>query len=184
MKKGGAGGGNTITGLAFERKTDISALFKSIKGYATERTANGAGYKVYYEGEEVARCFQKNAFYRFLEEFGINWKEYLSAKLLPDNGIFLIARDTLFIVEVKYQEVGGSVDEKLQTCDFKRKQYAKLVRPLNWFVEYIYILNDWFKNPRYKDTLDYICSMNCRYFFNEIPIRWFGLPSPEERKEK
>jgi hypothetical protein len=43
--------------------------------------------------------------------------------------------------------VAGSVDEKLQTCDFKRKQYLKLVQPLGIKVEYVYVLNDWFKQP-------------------------------------
>ena len=42
---------------------------------------------------------------------------------------------------MKYQEVTGSVDEKLQTCDFKKKQYKKLMAPFNIEVEYIYILS-------------------------------------------
>jgi hypothetical protein len=49
---------------------------------------------------------------------------------------------TLFIIEVKYQQVAGSVDEKLQTCDFKRKQYLKLVRSLELKVEYVYVLSN------------------------------------------
>lgn len=82
----------------------------------------------------------------------------------------------MFIVEVKYQEVEGSVDEKLQTCDFKRKQYLKLLLPLNMEVEYIYILNDWFRSPKYKDVLDYIISVKCRYYFNYLPLEKVGLP--------
>ncbi len=84
----------------------------------------------------------------------------------------------MFIIEVKYQEVEGSVDEKLQTCDFKRKQYIKLLSPLNMEVEYIYILNDWFRNPKYKDVLDYIISVNCKYYFNYLPLEKIGLPVP------
>lgn len=41
-------------------------------------------------------------------------------KLLPDDSIYVILNNTFFIIECKYQQVGGSVDEKLQTCDFKR----------------------------------------------------------------
>ncbi|KJJ23157.1 hypothetical protein HMPREF3156_00065 [Neisseria sp. HMSC06F02] len=48
-------------------------------------------------------------------------------RLLSDNGLFIIIRDTLFIIEIKFQQTPSSVDEKLQTCDFKRKQYTKLV---------------------------------------------------------
>ena len=47
---------------------------------------------------------------------------------------------SLNIIEIKYQEVAGSVDEKLQTCDFKKKQYERLLRPLKLIVEYCYVL--------------------------------------------
>lgn len=177
MIKDGIGGANTKTGLRFEERVDIKKLFQDIKGYRLEKTTNNAGYKVFYDGKEVARCFQKHEFYRFLCEYGIDWKEYLSKQLLPDNGLFVIVRDTLFIIEIKFQQTEGSVDEKLQTCDFKRKQYAKLVRSLGWRVEYVYVLNDWFRDDRYKDTLDYIHSMNCHYMFTEIPWKWLGLPN-------
>ena len=93
----------------------------------------------------------------------------------------MVVRDTLFIIEIKYQEVGGSADEKLQTCDFKRKQYVKLTRELNLRVEYVYVLSEWFKDPKYKDVLDYIHSVNCHYMFGEIPLKWFGLPPPETK---
>lgn len=33
MRKGGEGGGNTVTGLNFEVKTDIAEVFKRISGY-------------------------------------------------------------------------------------------------------------------------------------------------------
>jgi hypothetical protein len=64
----------------------------------------------------------------------------------------------------------------LQTCDFKRKQYVKLVHQIGLKVEYVYVLNDWFKHPRYKDVLDYIHAMGCHYKFNELPLAWLGLP--------
>jgi hypothetical protein len=112
-----------------------------------------------------------------LEEEGVNWKAIISKKLLPDDALLVIVRETLFIIEVKYQQVAGSVDEKLQTCDFKRKQYLKLVSGLGLKVEYVYVLNDWFKHPSYKDVLDYIHSVNCHYQFNTLPLAWLGLPT-------
>lgn len=175
MIKDGKGGGNTKTGLLFEDRVDLISLFEKIEGYDIEPTKNKAGSKIFYQKKEVARVFKKYEFYRFLEEYNIDWKEHLSKQLLPDNGLFVIVRDTLFIIEIKFQQVAGSVDEKLQTCDFKRKQYSKLVRGLNWKVEYVYVLNDWFKKECYKDMLEYIHSMNCHYLFNEIPLKWLGL---------
>ncbi|MBY0245486.1 MAG: hypothetical protein K2Q03_08550 [Sphingobacteriaceae bacterium] len=176
MIKGGTGGGKTITGLVFENKVNLNVLFENIDGYSIIKTKNKSGNYIYYNGNIVGRSFKKHEFYRFLNEYDIDWKNHLSKKLLPDNGLFVIVRDTLFIIEIKFQQVAGSVDEKLQTCDFKRKQYTKLVHSLNWKVEYVYVLNDWFKQDSYKDTLDYIHSMNCHYLFNVIPLKWLGLP--------
>lgn len=176
MIESGKGGANTKTGLIFEKRVDLISLFKEIEGYSIKETRNKAGSQIYYQGKEIARCFKKYEFYRFLDEYGIDWRQYLSKQLLPDNGLFVIVRDTLFIIEIKFQKVAGSVDEKLQTCDFKRKQYSKLVQSLNWKVEYVYVLNNWFKQQQYKDTLDYINSMNCHYLFNKIPLKWLGLP--------
>lgn len=86
--------------------------------------------------------------------------------------------NTINIIEVKHQKVGGSVDEKLQTCDFKKKQYVKLFSELNYKVEYIYILSDWFRQECYKDTRDYIIGVGCSYYYNYIPLHELGLPVP------
>lgn len=177
MKKGGVGGGNTLTGLNFELKVDFQQLIKSIPGYELKKTLHKSGFGLFFDGQLVARCFRKYDFYRFLEEEGVDWGRLISKKLLPDDALLVIVRETLFIIEVKYQQVGGSVDEKLQTCDFKRKQYLKLVSPLGIKVEYVYVLSNWFKKTEYKDVLDYIHSVNCHYKFNELPLAWLGLPT-------
>lgn len=176
MKKGGKGGSTTITGLNFEKKVDLHVLLEKIPGYKIKKSNDRAGIDVFFENKLVARCFRKHDFYKFLDENNVNWKNLISRKLLPDDALLVIVRDTLFIIEVKYQQVAGSVDEKLQTCDFKRKQYLKLVTPLGLRVEYVYVLSEWFKKPEYKDVLDYIQSVNCHYKFNELPLAWLGLP--------
>lgn len=171
---GGKGGGNTKTGLVFEGKTDLATFLNSQIGYEVKDN------KVFYEGELVGRIFKKHGFYKFLEELEIDWKQLISKKLLPDDSIFVIIANTLFIIECKFQQVAGSVDEKLQTCDFKKKQYQKLLSKANIEVEYIYLLSDWFRNPSYKDVLDYIHSVNCYYFFEYIPLAKLGLPIPKQ----
>jgi hypothetical protein len=175
MVKDGKGGANTHTGLNFEEKVDFLDLLKGIYGYTVQKSSSKAGSDVYFDGELVARAFKKHDFYHFLEENNIDWKNIISKKLLPDDALLVIIRETLFIIEIKYQQVAGSVDEKLQTCDFKRKQYFKLVQVLELKVEYVYVLNNWFKKPEYKDVLDYINSVNCHYKFNELPLAWLGL---------
>lgn len=173
MKKDGSGGANTKTGLAFEGKTDLSTFLAKQKGYKLK------GDKVYYNNGLVARVFKKYRFYEFLEEYGIKWKEIISKRLLPDDCIFVIINNTLFVIECKFQQVAGSVDEKLQTCDFKKRQYQKLLAKANIEVEYVYLLAEWFKKPEYKDVLDYIQSVNCQYYFEYIPLLKLGLPIPK-----
>lgn len=176
MKLGGVGGETTLTGLNFERKVDFQNLIQSIPEYELKTIPYKAGKGLFFKEKLVGRCFRKHDFYLYLTEEDIDWKNLISKKLLPDDALLVIVRETLFIIEVKYQQVAGSVDEKLQTCDFKRKQYLKLVAGLGLKVEYVYVLNDWFKKPEYKDVLDYIHSINCHYKFNALPLAWLGLP--------
>ena len=176
MKKGGVGGGNTVSGLEFETRVDLIQLITKIDGYSAEKRHGSAGVWLRYKGKDVARAFRKHDFYRYLKEHNVDWQSLLSKQLLPDDALLVIVRETLFIIEVKFQSVAGSVDEKLQTCDYKRKRYQKLVHGIGLKVEYVYVLNDWFKHPSYKDTLDYIDSVNCHYRFNTIPLSWLGLP--------
>lgn len=171
MIKGGIGGANTLTGLVYEGKVDLKTFLNQQPGYRVE------GSHVLYQDKEVGQIFKKHELYsQFLKPRGIDWRNCISAQLLPDNGIYVIINNTVYIIEVKTQNVGGSVDEKLQTCDFKKKQYQKLFFPLNIEVQYIYILDEWFRNPRYKDVLDYIISVGCQYYFQYIPLQKLGLP--------
>lgn len=174
MIKGGIGGGNTRTGLIFEDKVDLATFLSNLPRYTLENN------NVYYEGCKVAMIFKKNNFYKFLKDIGINWENYISKKLLPDDSIYVIINNTLYIIECKHQQVAGSVDEKLQTCDFKKKQYQKLMAPANIKVQYMYLLDNWFRDPKYKDVLDYIISVGCQYYFEYIPLVELGLPVPPE----
>lgn len=173
MIEGGKGGGNTKTGLRFEGRVNILDLLKSKKGYTVKKDV------VYYKDEEVALFLGKYKLYKWLESQGVNYETILSKRLLPDEALYVVVDNTLYVIEMKFQKIGGSVDEKLQTCDFKRKQYARLMAPLNIEVEYIYILNDWFRNPKYKDTLDYVISVGCQYYFEYLPLQKLGLPVPK-----
>ena len=176
MKEGGFGGGNTQTGLDFERKVDFQDLLSAKAGYKIRPSANKAGKEVLFEDKIVARCFRKHDLYRFLDEKGVDWKSRISKKLLPDDALLVINSQKLFIIEVKYQQVEGSVDEKLQTCDFKRKQYVNLVTGCDMQIEYVYVLNDWFQDPSYRDVLAYIESVGCHYRFSCLPLVFLGLP--------
>jgi len=172
MKKGGIGGAKTKSGLTFEGRTDFLTAIAKQPNYSVR------GNEIYYKGEKVALSFKKYELYKYLEEKGVDYGKIVTKKLLPDDAIFVIIKNTLYILEIKFQGVTGSTDEKLQTCDFKIKQYRKLLTPLKVKVEYIYVLNDWFKKPEYQDVLDYINSIDgCSYYFNELPLEKLGLPN-------
>ena len=175
MIKGGKGGGNTRTGLVFEGKTDLSVFLNSQPHY------NVIGHDVFYDNQKVAEVYKKHKFYSiFLNKLGIDWTKHISKQLLPDDSIFVLLNNTLFIIECKHQQIAGSVDEKLQTCDFKKKQYKKLMSSANIEVEYIYLLDDWFRDDKYRDVLDYIHSVGCDYYFEYVPLHRLGLPVPPE----
>ena len=175
MKKGGVGGANTQTGIRFEGRVDILTALDKLDGYDIK------GNTIVYLGKEVAYSYRQNSLYAFLKEQGIDYKDYISKKLLPDDAIYVIKDNTIYIIEIKFQNVEGSVDEKLQTCDFKKKQYQKLFSSLNYEVEYMYVLSDWFRQERYKDVRDYIISVGCHYYFEYLPLDKLGLPVPKTR---
>jgi hypothetical protein len=174
MIEGGKGGANTNkSGLKFERRIDVKTAFEGLSGYEVKDN------EVFFDGEKVAELYQKHDLYKkLLKRHNIDWKEIFSKRLLPDEAIFVLHHNTIYIIEKKFQSGGGSVDEKLQTCDFKLKQYRKLLSKANIRVEYGYVLNDWFKQKFYKDVLEYIKSVNCFYFFEELPFSFLGLPTP------
>lgn len=174
MIKYGKGGAKTLTGLDFESKSDLRQAFTRFSEYSVSKG------DLMYNGKVVANLFKKHDLYKmFLEPKKIDYKKIISKKLLPDEAIYVLSNNTLFIIEMKFQEVAGSVDEKLQTCDFKKKQYEKLLAGTNVKVEYVYVLSDWFKDPSYKDVLDYIKSVKCHYFFETLSFSFLGLPEPK-----
>lgn len=145
MIKGGVGGAITKTGLAFELKTDLPTFIAKQNGYeifendfdierkdgkvTKKKRKKVSRWSVTYKGEYVTEIFQKHGLYRYFDEVDLKYNEILSKKLLPDDSIFVMDNNTVFIIEKKTQNTNGSVDEKLQTCDFKLKQYKKLFSP-------------------------------------------------------
>jgi hypothetical protein len=173
MIKDGKGGANTNkNGLAFEARVDLGTLLEA-HGYAVIKTGKG---DVLMKGEQqLGILVPKHELYRYLKSLGRDWDSVLSKRLLPDNAFVNTTNSTVYIVEVKFQETSGSVDEKLQTCHYKKQQYEKLFEGLNLRIEFMYVLNDWFKKPEYRDTLNYVEESGCRYYFGAIPPEDIGL---------
>jgi hypothetical protein len=170
MIKGGKGGANTLTGSVFELKVDLASALSNISFIETD------GYEVKTNGKVIGYVFKKYDFYKkFLRKYNVDWKLRVSKRLLPDDAYFCLKTKTLIIIEKKFQSGSGSTDEKIQTCDFKKKQYERLVQGLDFKVQYVYLLNDWFKDKKYQDALNYVKKVNCDYYFNKLPKELFNL---------
>ena len=163
------GGANTNrNGLRFEARADLRDAIKAHPEYELSND------KVYKKGKIVAEYYEKHGLYnKYLERRGIQYGTRISSKLLPDAA--LLVGDTMYIIEKKYQNASGSVSEKLQTCDFKKKQYQKLFKGLSIKIEYYYVLNEWFNQPVFADVFEYIESVGCKYFIVELPLEEVGL---------
>jgi len=166
----GGGAKTNLNGLGFEIEIDISKAITAIEDYEVLDNL------VLKSGKKVGEIYSKHELYKkFLEPRKIIWKNLISKRLLPDRVLINFTNKTAYVIEIKYQAVAGSVDEKLQTCDFKRKQYLKLFAGTGFSVEYVYLLNSFFANPKYSDVFEYIESVDCRYFLEEIPLVYLGL---------
>lgn len=165
----GGGAQTNKNGLKFEQTTSLDEALATY-GYEIRK------HKVFKGETLIGLSLQKRKLYKyFLEKKEIDYMNYISKRLEPDDAFINFKNKTVYILEKKFQNGAGSVDEKLQTCDFKKKQYTKLFNPIGYKCEYAYILCDWFKDPKYKDVLDYIESMGCYYFFNTVPLKYLGL---------
>ncbi len=167
----GGGSRTNINGLRFEQETDLVTALLAIDGYEVH------GCQVYYRGAKVGEIAGKHDLYRvLLEPRGVDYRTIVSKRLLPDEALYVLESQTVYVIEKKFQHGAGSVDEKLQTCSFKKRQYERLFSETGIGVEYLYVLNDWFKDKSYRDVLEYIVDTGCHYCFNEIPLSSLGLP--------
>ena len=170
----GGGARTNANGLEFEQITSLAEALRNA-GYIVTNNMTS----VMDSHEKVLGLLAPKAhlYKRILEPIGIDWKDYISKQLLPDEALLNNSNDTVYIIEKKFQHGGGSVDEKLQTCAFKKWEYEKLFSDTDYNVEYIYVCNDWFSQPCYADVHEYINMVGCHIFFNEIPLDFLELPS-------
>ena len=93
MKRGGVGGGNTITGLIYEAKVDLGTFLSQQQDYKV------SGFDVFYKEKLVAKLFKKHGLYKYLASVGVDWQKHISSKLLPDNCIYVIVNNTIYILD-------------------------------------------------------------------------------------
>lgn len=187
-KKNTSGGGaqTNKNGIAFEDLTNLGNLIGGstyiIKNCIEKSSHKQAGWEIYSsKGKKIGLIAKQHGFYRhFLEPNGVDWQKIISKQLMPDDCYFSFVTGTLTIIEKKTQSGAGSVDEKLQTADFKLKTYQNLTagvkidgKPIK--VKFCYLLDRWFEKQCYSDVLKYIESVGCHYFFGSVPISYLEI---------
>lgn len=176
VENGKASGSSTTTGKIFEREADVVSSLERNSKLTKKKGKLKTQFILCEDGVDVGTFMISHDLYKFMDDMKISYKGVLSKKLLPDGFLVNYKTGSLYIIEKKFQKGPGSVDEKLQTCDFKRRQYLKLFGNTEFKrIEYVYLLNDWFKQECYSDTLQYINEVGCHYFFNEIPAEFLGF---------
>ena len=147
MIENGTGGANTnLNGLTFERQTDLAhhlandfnGRYKLTEYPIKKENLIKKGAKDYHylvhdqvNDEDIGIVTKQFQFYNVLKQvYGIQNIHHKFWK--PDEALFNFKRQTVFIVEKKYQNGSGSVDEKLFGFNAKRVLYQELFNRSWW----------------------------------------------------
>jgi hypothetical protein len=119
----GAGGSKTTyNGLNFEDKTSIENNLDKLKYIKKEININKRK-GCYYQNDNII-YFKKNGFKLYFE------KEFKIITYRQPDEAYLIKQDDKYILKIlekKNQNVDGSVEEKLKTGAFNRREYELMV---------------------------------------------------------
>jgi len=107
---------------------------------------------------------KKNGLPKYLkDEFNSTYGKSLE----PDECLLNKKEKTIIVLEKKFQQRTGSVDEKIQTGDCKRWEYKKLYP--GYKIIYIYVLSDWFRQKKYKLDIQYLSENKINVVFGSDP---------------
>lgn len=154
----GAGGANTNkNGLPYEELTDLKDCYTIIK---RNRFSNEIRFNEYNDTTFISTN-QSKLFKCMYDKMNKNIKKAHGCKN-PDECYIHEQTRTIIIIEKKFQQVSGSVCEKIQTPDFKIWQYSRTFP--NYRILYVYCLSEWFKNN---------CQAELEYLnHKKIPVFW------------
>jgi len=156
-KGNGAGGCNTNkNGLSYEVLTDLNTEYTVISD-------NKYFKEIYFKNKSnvFELTNQSNLFKHMVSNMNNNIHKGHGCKK-PDECYISNNKKLIFIIEKKFQQVNGSVCEKIQTSDFKLWQYNRTFP--EYKVIYIYCLSSWFKKN---------CIAELEYLeHNKVPVFW------------
>lgn len=161
----GAGGSKTNkTGLSYEKLTNIDNMFEII-----EKDKFSCKIK-FNKNDNIFIRINKSNLFKYMEKNTDKGVKKAHGCKNPDECYINENTKTMFIIEKKFQQVSGSVCEKIQTPDFKIWQYSRTFPKYN--IVYIYCLSEWF----FKN-----CEAEIEYLkFKKIPFFFGGNKYKED----
>lgn len=157
----GAGGANTNrNGLSYEEMTDLTSEYMCHKIIDSKPKTAELSFHAYPQNMFVTT--RQAGLFKYMKDAIDTTVDKAHGCKNPDECYIHIETNTIIIIEKKFQQVSGSVCEKIQTADFKRRHYKRSF-PGHKIV-YIYCLSDWFK-LNCKAELEYLSEIN-------IPVFW------------
>lgn len=127
INKNGDGANTNKNGLWFEQTTSLNHTLLQ-NGFAV------VGSEVYFDNCFVGWSVPQNQIYsQFLRPQGIHYQNYNSKAWRPDECFINKQLQTVYIIEKKFQNSSGSVDEKLVNFWNTKNCLNHLVTKLNLF---------------------------------------------------
>jgi hypothetical protein len=161
----GAGGKNTNkNGLTFEKKISV---ISEIDIHSSSEPGKYFEFTFKNDKDENYKYIaaSQNGFFKYMNE-----KKEINNDIKPAHGckkpdecIIDENAKTIYIIEKKFQQVSGSVCEKIQTVHFKKTHYQKRIP--NYKIHYIYCLSKWFEK-NCETELEYLKENNIPVFID------------------
>jgi hypothetical protein len=159
-KADGAGGALTTThGFNYEELTNFTNFIKY-----DNKIIFGKGKNDFYEEYKIDDIIYLRMVKNGLKQYLKLVRNQLCEKyLLPDECFICQATKTIFILEKKFQQCSGSVDEKIQTAIFKYEYYMEQYP--TYTIKYAYVLSDWFKKKCYRPEMRFLAKYKISVFW-------------------
>lgn len=170
----GAGGKNTtLNGLSFEIKTSIEKkLLESNYNKIVINNKQKYGYYLEYKEENKQIIFLLQSGFKsyFKKKYNINIYKH------PDEAFIIYNNDNIYIkiIEKKNQNVEGSVEDKLKTGLFNKKEYERMLKSLkNINISYSFCVSKFLQNKfesniiKYKNMKEILDEDNIKLFYGE-----------------
>jgi hypothetical protein len=153
----GAGGANTnANGLSFEDATEPQEFYEVLKKCKHHQEIR------FHDCQKTYILTKRAGFSNYMGENMDKTIEALHGAKQPDETYIDEEEKVVFIIEKKFQQTSGSVNEKLQTYPNKIRNYQRRIP--DYKIVYVYCLAEWFRTYC-KAEIQYLKEDNIPFFW-------------------